>query len=216
MCLPRVSIPSLAGQTARLSKFGVRPIGFVGVSFNPLISGADRAMRLIRPAPAHGPHVSIPSLAGQTARPNSWKPRYGPISTVSIPSLAGQTARRHAAFIEGIAKNGNVSIPSLAGQTARRNEVSADHKNARTVGFNPLISGADRATACQHSPTRPCKHVVSIPSLAGQTARRYKSDKHGIFPLPSFNPLISGADRATRTRIRAWPYRPLVRFQSPH
>ena len=63
---------------------------------------------------------------------------------VSIPSLAGQTAR--LAVMIGIEiANQYVSIPSLAGQTARPKKISfLDLGN--NLGFNPLISGADRAT----------------------------------------------------------------------
>ena len=38
---------------------------------------------------------------------------------------------------------------------------------------------------------------VSIPSLAGQTARHKLEDAFNFEPSSGFNPLISGADRAT-------------------
>ena len=62
------------------------------------------------------------------------------------------------------------SIPSLAGQTAR---LGSDWKleEEPSLGFNPLISGADRATVASGSAPDSALYNVSIPSLAGQTAR---------------------------------------------
>ena len=87
-----VSIPSLAGQTARQQSV-VTPIVTKESRFNPLISGADRAAAAKPAAKRAATNVSIPSLAGQTARLNALKRRLGRFSPVSIPSLAGQTAR---------------------------------------------------------------------------------------------------------------------------
>ena len=63
-----VSIPSLAGQTARPPEPLLVKTIVQGSSFNPLISGADRAAKLADGADIQGRAVSIPSLAGQTAR----------------------------------------------------------------------------------------------------------------------------------------------------
>ena len=89
-------------------------------------------------------YVSIPSLAGQTARHRRRSLGHCPGAFVSIPSLAGQTARR---LIENLEMEVYfyVSIPSLAGQTARLDSQNIQNIK-RKIGFNPLISGADRAT----------------------------------------------------------------------
>ena len=64
-------------------------------------------------------------------------------SIVSIPSLAGQTARLLIAAPIVAALIPTVSIPSLAGQTARRMDNARETRFLDR--FNPLISGADRA-----------------------------------------------------------------------
>ena len=62
--------------------------------------------------------------------------------------------------------------------------------------FNPLISGADRATEQKRAATL-AECDVSIPSLAGQTARPVLCERLKKMIGDCFNPLISGADRAT-------------------
>ena len=64
---------------------------------------------------------------------------------VSIPSLAGQTARLDIIPDDEALKDSHVSIPSLAGQTARLDPL-LEHTEVLANCFNPLISGADRAT----------------------------------------------------------------------
>ena len=118
-------------------------------------------------------HVSIPSLAGQTARRSTsavcgrvvWS---GPSGRAC--KLAGQTARLNPLFDEPDLPI-YVSIPSLAGQTARPSG-KAILVAITVTGFNPLISGADRAAQDQVGDFRLDRGPhVSIPSLAGQTAR---------------------------------------------
>ena len=132
--------------------------------------------------------VSIPSLAGQTARRRRNGRRKNLLYLeVSIPSLAGQTARLMA-LEDRIRAHDPVSIPSLAGQTARRSGNTISRRSI-TTSFNPLISGADRAT-----PLIP-KHIKVAQSR--------------------FNPLISGADRATHVWLRCMRAAQAA-FQSPH
>ena len=114
--------------------------------------------------------VSIPSLAGQTARQYFRQCQGGRLMQVSIPSLAGQTARHHHVLPSLHRTASHVSIPSLAGQTARQ-ERKIKKRKRKFSGFNPLISGADRAT------------IIWKQLWAEQFC--------------CFNPLISGADRAT-------------------
>ena len=115
--------------------------------FNPLISGADRATKPVVDSQVwYSEAVSIPSLAGQTARPHSVVRTGEKVDGyVSIPSLAGQTARLDGKVVWRIKNEQDVSIPSLAGQTARQYLNSLD-VSRESSGFNPLISGADRAT----------------------------------------------------------------------
>ena len=88
-----------------------------------------------------------------------------------------------------------VSIPSLAGQTARL-VICPGHLFINSAGFNPLISGADRAAGSDAALADIEDFLVSIPSLAGQTARPSPNISLPTLNNSGFNPLISGADRA--------------------
>ena len=159
--------------------------------FNPLISGADRATRVPRhEVEARMRKVSIPSLAGQTARLPLGRGDHLRGFNGFNPLISGaDRATDSGSGIVPMSLTG-VSIPSLAGQTARPGTQPGTRVFERLTRFNPLISGADRATVLR------CTSTVD-------TARH------------CFNPLISGADRATNLlRIRITPTS--SSFQSPH
>ena len=182
----------------------------VSRGFNPLISGADRAAAPVEFTQPRGADrdVSIPSLAGQTARPNGDDeyltedslPCFNPL--ISGADRAAEThyeiscrpPRGFNPLISGADRAAgdptllsrsthlDVSIPSLAGQTAR------PMWQESFIGL-PITQGTARPNPSTPSP-------VSIPSLAGQTARPEILAAVTFNTPRRFNPLISGADRA--------------------
>ena len=60
--------------------------------------------------------------------------------------------------------------PLISGADRATGSLSLKPTFHLTTSFNPLISGADRATSGRAKRSQ-CKVRVSIPSLAGQTAR---------------------------------------------
>ena len=82
-------------------------------------------------------------------------------------------------------------------------------------GFNPLISGADRATLISLFTDRQVDPEGFNPLISGADratpTRRFRQGQQII----CFNPLISGADRATYLWIVQKSERQ-VEFQSPH
>ena len=89
---------------------------------------------------------------------------------VSIPSLAGQTARRLNARSMRLIKITGFN-PLISGAD-RATSAGVDWAGRQEASFNPLISGADRATIAAGIVLLAIFMVVSIPSLAGQTARQ--------------------------------------------
>ncbi len=106
-----------------------------------------------------------------------------------------------------------VSIPSEAGPVARPGDRPRLPRR-RSSRFNPLGSGAGRATKRPRLPLISSGQGVSIPSEAGPVARHIEQIEDQARAEAGFNPLGSGAGRATPRRDRRRRQRDRS-FQSP-